>query len=91
MNNLKSKFQVFNDMEEIIRQEMKVNEYEDSFVIFNLREILDQHKKWLFKMPRVKPYYAIKCNPNEIMLEILSAMDVNFDCASKVIFEKLFF
>ena len=86
MNNLKSKFQVFNDMEEIIRQEMKVNEYEDSFVIFNLREILDQHKKWLLKMPRVKPYYAIKCNPNTIMIEILSAMDVNFDCASKVIF-----
>lgn len=36
-------------------------------------------------MPRVKPYYAVKCNPQNIMIEVLSALGVNFDCASKVL------
>eukprot|EP00879_Flechtneria_rotunda_P004037 GHRR01004279.1.p1 GENE.GHRR01004279.1~~GHRR01004279.1.p1 ORF type:complete len:223 (+),score=52.83 GHRR01004279.1:1558-2226(+) len=33
-------------------------------------------------MPRVVPYYAIKCNPEPGMVRLLAAMGAGFDCAS---------
>lgn len=34
-------------------------------------------------MPRVVPFYAIKCNPEPGVLKLLAAMGTGFDCASK--------
>ncbi|RWR98950.1 hypothetical protein B4U80_06104, partial [Leptotrombidium deliense] len=34
-------------------------------------------------MPRIKPYYAVKCNNTPIVLEILASLGLGFDCASK--------
>jgi ornithine decarboxylase len=34
-------------------------------------------------LPDVHPYYAIKCNPNPVILEALAALGANFDCASE--------
>jgi ornithine decarboxylase len=31
----------------------------------------------------VKPFYAIKCNPNPVILEALASFGINFDCASE--------
>jgi diaminopimelate decarboxylase len=31
----------------------------------------------------VKPYYAVKCNPNPVILESLASLGCNFDCASE--------
>jgi len=86
MKNLRSfprKLQVFDNIEEIIRQEIALTKHEEPFFIVNVAAILNQHKNWLMKMPRVKPYYAVKCNPTNIMIEVLAALGVNFDCASK--------
>ena len=33
---------------------------------------------------KLQPYYAIKCNPEPIMLRLLMALGAGFDCASKV-------
>lgn len=35
-------------------------------------------------MPRIQPYYAVKANPDPVMLKLLASMGVNFDCASRV-------
>ncbi|XP_060584614.1 antizyme inhibitor 2-like isoform X2 [Ruditapes philippinarum] len=34
-------------------------------------------------MPRVKIFYAVKCNSSEPLLKVLADMGVSFDCASK--------
>lgn len=34
-------------------------------------------------MPRITPFYAVKCNPEPGMLKLLNAMGTGFDCASK--------
>uniref|UniRef100_A0A6C0DEG8 ornithine decarboxylase n=1 Tax=viral metagenome TaxID=1070528 RepID=A0A6C0DEG8_9ZZZZ len=39
--------------------------------------------QWRTLLPMVTPYYAIKCNPNPVMLEALASLGVNFDCASE--------
>jgi len=86
MNNLRSlprKIQVFDNIEEIIRQEIALTKHEEPFFIVNVQAILKQHKNWIQAMPRIKPYYAVKCNPSPIMIEVLAGLGVNFDCASK--------
>ncbi|XP_034047244.1 ornithine decarboxylase 1-like [Thalassophryne amazonica] len=34
-------------------------------------------------MPRVRPFYAVKCNPNPTIIRMLSGLGTGFDCASK--------
>ena len=43
-----------------------------------------KHRRWLREFPRIQPHYAIKCNPDPIMLKTLLAIGTGFDCASKV-------
>ena len=38
---------------------------------------------WRAAMPRVVPFYAVKCHPEPGMLKLLMAMGTGFDCASK--------
>jgi ornithine decarboxylase len=33
-------------------------------------------------MPRVRPFYAVKCNPNPVIMRSLAALGCGFDCAS---------
>lgn len=33
-------------------------------------------------MPRVMPFYAVKCNPEPSMVAVLAALGAGFDCAS---------
>jgi ornithine decarboxylase len=35
------------------------------------------------ELPRVTPYYAVKCNPDPAILETLSALGCGFDVASR--------
>jgi diaminopimelate decarboxylase len=32
-------------------------------------------------LPNVHPYYAVKCNPNPVILDALASLGANFDCA----------
>ena len=41
------------------------------------------YNQWVQILPRVEPFYAIKCNPNPQLVEYLSKMpNIGFDCAS---------
>lgn len=33
--------------------------------------------------PRVEPFYAVKCNPDPVVIKTLAILGCNFDCASK--------
>eukprot|EP00759_Apiculatamorpha_spiralis_P029666 PhF_6_TR31778/c3_g1_i1/m.46796/K01581/E4.1.1.17, ODC1, speC, speF; ornithine decarboxylase len=45
--------------------------------------------KWRRLLPMVQPFYAMKCNPNPILLKMLSAMNAGFDCASQAEFMEI--
>ena len=70
-------------VEDIVRDTIVETNSEDAFYVVDIQDILRKHKKWLLNMPRVQPFYAVKCNPTPIVLELLSALGVGFDCASK--------
>jgi len=64
-------------------EDLKLEDSDDSFYICNVGDIVQKHLNWLQCFPRIKPHYAIKCNPDSMMLRSLIAMDTGFDCASK--------
>ncbi|KAJ5562777.1 hypothetical protein N7461_001538 [Penicillium sp. DV-2018c] len=55
---------------------------DESFFIADLGQILRQHRRWTLNMPGIRPYYAVKCNPDPPLLRLLSDLGTGFDCAS---------
>ncbi|CAO1619763.1 unnamed protein product [Jaminaea pallidilutea] len=55
---------------------------ENAFFVADLSEVYRQHIRWLRALPRIIPFYAVKCNPDPHVLRLLAAMGTGFDCAS---------
>ncbi|XP_043227091.1 ornithine decarboxylase-like [Amphibalanus amphitrite] len=58
-------------------------ETEDAFYLFDVDDVILKYNTWLEKLPRVLPFYAVKCNNHPILLQVLKALGAGFDCASK--------
>lgn len=59
------------------------NGFEDaSFLVTNLTAILDQFFQWKLELPMVEPFYAVKCNPDPVIVRLLASVGCNFDCAT---------
>jgi ornithine decarboxylase len=71
------------DTFDIINNILEGNLSEEAFYIVDIGKVIKQVQKWNDLLPHVKPHYAVKCNPNPLILKILASLDVNFDCASK--------
>ncbi|XP_070836713.1 ornithine decarboxylase-like [Chaetodon trifascialis] len=64
-------------------KELGSQESEEPFYVVDLDSMFKRHIRWLTNLPRVKPFYAVKCNSTPAVLRMLSALDTGFDCASK--------
>ncbi|KAI1147286.1 ornithine decarboxylase [Nemania diffusa] len=62
---------------------------EDTFFVGDLGEVYRQHMRWKRNLPRVKPFYAVKCNPDSKVIQLLAALGTGFDCASKAEIEQV--
>jgi len=71
------------DTYDIINDFLEENQSERAFYIIDLGELTNSFSNWMRCLPDVHPYYAIKCNPNPVILEALAALGANFDCASE--------
>jgi ornithine decarboxylase len=70
-------------VESLINHYIEQNKTDEAFFIIHLGVVLDQFKTWKTLLPRVEPYYAVKCCPDPLLLRILHLLGCNFDCASK--------
>ena len=68
---------------DIINDFLEKNQSEHAFYLIDLGEITKSFINWIKFMPDIKPYYAVKCNPNPVLLEALASLGTNFDCASE--------
>ena len=71
------------DIYEMIKQVFEHNNPTTAFYIINLGEIIRQVKLWRELFPFIQPRYAVKCNPNQVICQLLSLLGVGFDVASK--------
>jgi ornithine decarboxylase len=82
-----SKFEVqstTSSIEDLITKKAQEASLEEEACYFvDLGVVLKKYKQWVTYLPRVQPYYAMKCNPNAAIMHTLASLGVNFDCASK--------
>lgn len=71
------------NMYDIISDFFEENQSEHAFFLIDLGELTKSYINWIKLLPDVKPFYAIKCNPNNIILNTLASLGANFDCASE--------
>ena len=69
-------------IKDCINQKTELNE-DEPFYIVDLNKVVSQYKKWCTKLPNIKPYFAIKSNPNLKIIQTLADLGCCFDCASK--------
>jgi ornithine decarboxylase len=80
---------VHQTVEELIQQKLNdqlsqaQRENEEAFYFIDLGTVVRKYKEWITNLPRVHPFFAIKCNPNTAIIKTLASFGVNFDCASK--------
>lgn len=68
--------------------EQKINESslsddKDAFYVADLGDVLKKHLRWARVLPRVTPFYAVKCNDSRTVVKTLASLGAGFDCASK--------
>lgn len=71
------------DNYDIINDHLENNLREQPFYIVNFGTIVKLYEHWNELLPNIKPYYAVKCNPNVVLIELLASLGCNFDCASE--------
>jgi ornithine decarboxylase len=71
------------DIYDIINDYLENNQSEKAFYLIDLGQITASYTNWINLLPNVIPYYAVKCNPNLVLLEALASLGANFDCASE--------
>uniref|UniRef100_A0A161M579 ornithine decarboxylase n=1 Tax=Triatoma infestans TaxID=30076 RepID=A0A161M579_TRIIF len=71
------------DARDVLKEIALSGNQEDAFFVMDVGEIIKQYETWTKMLPRVKPFYAVKCNDSQVVLQIMAALGANFDCASK--------
>ncbi|XP_068625187.1 ornithine decarboxylase-like isoform X2 [Battus philenor] len=69
--------------EGVIREIVEEGTQEDPFYVMDLGEVVARYHHWKELLPRVEPFYAVKCNDDKLLVSTLAALGAGFDCASK--------
>ncbi|KAI6190964.1 hypothetical protein M3Y97_00175800 [Aphelenchoides bicaudatus] len=68
---------------QILAKRMQKKAIDESFAVMNLDTLLERFLQWTQLMPRVQPFYAVKCNSDPVLLSVLAKLGCGFDCASR--------
>ena len=68
---------------QMFRQHISENDLDAPFYIADLGAVEKRFRLWQKLLPRIEPRYAVKCNPDEILLGTLHALGCGFDAASE--------
>jgi ornithine decarboxylase len=55
---------------------------EDTFYVYELGILERAYKEWTRVFPTIRPFYAVKCNPDPRIVNVLATLGSSFDCAS---------
>jgi len=71
------------DMVTLLEELVEVGTEHDPVFVVDLSTVMSQLTNWKKLMPRIQPFYAIKCNSDNAITRMLSDSGCGFDCASK--------
>lgn len=55
---------------------------DESIVLMDIGQVNKKLDEWRSCLPRVRPHYAVKCNPDKKMVRLLKDGQCGFDCAT---------
>ncbi|KAK3737065.1 hypothetical protein QZH41_013871, partial [Actinostola sp. cb2023] len=58
-------------------------ENDDGFYMMNMEKTTTIYRKWCELLPRIRPFFAMKANPDPVLVRQLHMLGTGFDCASK--------
>uniref|UniRef100_A0A7S2S2J0 Orn/DAP/Arg decarboxylase 2 N-terminal domain-containing protein n=1 Tax=Mucochytrium quahogii TaxID=96639 RepID=A0A7S2S2J0_9STRA len=67
---------------EAIKERINDDE-EEAFMVIDIEDITEKVVAWRKLLPRVEPFYAVKCNDDPQIISKFVSLGVGFDCASK--------
>jgi ornithine decarboxylase len=76
VTTLSAEATTFDIIQSIIKT--KSTELDSPFSVLDLRVVIDLMNKWTTNLPTVKPFYAVKCNPNISLLRRISFTRLQF-------------
>ncbi|XP_033645131.1 ornithine decarboxylase-like [Asterias rubens] len=74
---------------EIAAEKVKVQtdpereELDDPFFIFDIGDVIAKDRQWRDLLPSVETFYAVKSNPDPVIVKLMLALGRGFECASK--------
>ena len=55
----------------------------EAFYVIDIAELNKKHLQWKQALPKVHPFYAVKCNDDPMIVSYLASLGLGFDCASQ--------
>lgn len=55
----------------------------NAFFVADLGNVVKKNIRWKNVMTHVKPFYTVKCNSSQSVIEVLAALGTGFACANK--------
>ncbi|NXJ30942.1 AZIN2 inhibitor, partial [Dicrurus megarhynchus] len=71
------------DLLENLLGELCQESEQQAFFVADLGDIVKKHLQFLKALPRVKPYFPVKCNGSEGVIRLLAELGAGFACANK--------
>lgn len=71
-------------LEKFIENLIDRDESDRPIFVIDMDDLVEKYQRWKQSLPRVHPFYAMKCNDAPPVIETLAALGAGFDCASSV-------
>lgn len=75
-------------VEELLEKELTQGKF-SAFYLVNLGACVEKYLQWVKLLPRVRPMYAVKSNPDINIVRTLKFLGAGFDCASMAELEEV--
>jgi ornithine decarboxylase len=69
-------------LRDLLRASERDGQGATAFYAVDLGAVVRRFADFTAAMPRVTPYFAVKCNPDPAVVRVLAAVGAHFDCAS---------
>jgi len=70
-------------VERYMREVIAAQQIEEPLYVVDLGAVARLYQAWTVALPRVAPFYAVKCFPDRAIVATLAALGAGFDCASQ--------